>query len=233
MASFSKSIAIRVLSRLADAVYYWRLWFVYPQLVLFALCVWYTARHLEFDMSRNNLVGSEKRYHQIYLKFKKDFNVRDDFVVVVESEDPEKNRQFVERLGSKMEQEKSLFGDVFYKGDLKMLGPKALLFLDEPTLEDLYKTLHEYRPFIANFAQGTNLNSLFQLVNNQFRGASREKNAQTDSMIKAIPALQRIVDQGADSLRRFGMPPSPGVTALFGGGEQAQEGEYITFGNGR
>lgn len=233
MSAGADSIPVKTLKRLTHAVYYWRLWFVYPQLVLCAICIWYTLTHLEFDMSRNNLVGSEKKYHQIYLKFKKDFNVRDDFVVVVESEDAGKNRQFVERLGAKLEKEKALFTDVFYKGDLKMLGPKALLFLDEPTLDELYKTLKEYRPFIVNFAQANSLNALFTLVNRQFRGASREQNAQTESMIKAIPALQRVIDEAADSLRRFGTPPSPGITALFGGGDQAEQEQYITFAKGR
>ncbi|HTG43970.1 MAG TPA: MMPL family transporter [Verrucomicrobiae bacterium] len=229
----SDSIPVKILKRLALGVYYWRVWFIYPQVLLFGLCVWYTITRLDFDMSRNNLVGSDKKYHQIYLKFKTDFNVRDDFVVVVESEDPEKNRQFVERLGARMEAQTNLFGDVFYKGDLKMLGPKALLFLDEPTLRELQKTLREYRPFIASFAQATNLNSLFGLVNRQFRGARRQQNAETDSLLKAIPALERVIDLGTDSMRRFGTPPSPGITALFGSNNEAQEEQYITFAKGR
>ena len=107
-----------------------------------------------------DLVGAEKKYHQIYLKYKEDFNVRDDTVVVVESENAEKNRQFVERLGVKLERETNLFSEVFYKGDLKMLGPKALLFLDEATLDSMHKQLKEYRPFIENFARATNKESV-------------------------------------------------------------------------
>src|SRR3954469_21128373 len=176
MAASGHSILVRILKRLADAVYYWRLWFVYPQIALFGICVWYTFARLEFDMSRNNLVGSEKKYHQIYLRFKEAFNVRDDYVVVVESEDIEKNRQFVERLGAKLEQETNLFTDVFYKGDLKLLGQKALLFVDEPDLVEMKQALSEYRPFIADFAQATNLNSIFSLVNRQFRAAAVQTN---------------------------------------------------------
>ena len=228
-----ESIPTKLLRRLAHAVYYWRLWFVYPQIVLFGICVWYTAAHLEFDMSRSNLVGSGKRYHQLYMQFKENFNVRDDTVIVVESEDPEKNRQFVERIGAKLETETNLFSEVFYKGDLKMLGPKALLFLDEPTLEEMHRALQEFRPFISNFARATNLNSLFALVNQQFRTAGREQNANTDALINALPALQRIVDLGADSIQRSGTSPSPGITALFGAGEKAQEQQYITFAKGR
>ena len=79
-------------------------------------------------------MGSNKKYHQNYLRFKNEFPTQDDLVVVVESEDPEKNRQFVERLGAKLEAETNVFHDVFYKGDLKMLGPKALLFVTDEDL---------------------------------------------------------------------------------------------------
>ncbi|HVK58266.1 MAG TPA: MMPL family transporter [Candidatus Kapabacteria bacterium] len=228
-----QSIPVRALTRLAHSVYYWRSWYIYPQIVLFGLCVWYTIEHLRFDTSRSNLVGADKQYHQIYLKYKEDFNVRDDTVVVVESENAEKNRQFVERLGAKLERETNLFAEVFYKGDLKMLGPKALLFLDETTLDSMDQMLREYRPFISTFAKATNLHTLFSLVNYQFRTATREQNTNTDSLVKAIPALTRVVNLATDSLQRPGVPPSPGITALFGAGQKAEEQQYLTFAHGR
>ena len=80
-------------------------------------------------------------------------------MVVVESEHAEKNRQFVERLGAKLEAETNLFHDVFYKGDLKMLGAKALLFVPDQDLADLRQKLKDFRPFIAQFTRTTNLDS--------------------------------------------------------------------------
>src|SRR5213075_2394654 len=97
-----------------------RRWFVYPQILLFVVSVVYTVKYLEFDTSRSNLVGSNKKYHQNFMELKKEFPTQDDLVVVAESEDTEKNRQFVERLGARLEAETNLFRDVFYKGDLKM-----------------------------------------------------------------------------------------------------------------
>jgi outer membrane protein insertion porin family len=46
-------------------------------------------------------VGSDKKYHQNFLKFKKEFPTQDDLVVVVESENQEKNRQFVLKVAAK------------------------------------------------------------------------------------------------------------------------------------
>src|SRR5438552_2265734 len=177
------SMMARVLALLAAAVIRYRPLFFYPQLLLFGVCVFYTVKNLQFDTSRDNLVGANKKYHQNFLRFKKEFPTQDDLVVVVESDDPEKNRQFVERLGVRLESETNLFRDVFYKGDLKMLGSKALLFVSESDLAELKKTLIDYRPFIAKFSHTTNLVSLFSMVNAQFRTAKAEQNAQNESML--------------------------------------------------
>ena len=123
---------------LAGAVCRYPRWFVYPQFVLFALCVYYTAfsaRHLQMDMDRDDLVGSDKSYHQVFMKYRKEFPGEDELAVVVESNDQERNRQFVERLAAKLELETNLFTDVFYKGDLKALGRKALLFVPDQDLD--------------------------------------------------------------------------------------------------
>lgn len=227
------SLLPRLLARLARAVFRYPRWFFYPQALLFVACIFYTVANLVFDTSRNNLVGPNKKYHQNFLRFKAEFPVQDDLVVVVESEDPEKNRQFVERLGAKLEAETNLFRDVFYKGDLKLMGAKALLFVPENDLAGLKQTLKEYRPFIEQFTRATNLISLCDMVNTQFRTARREESAQTDAMLKALPVLERIIRQAAASLTRPGAPPSPGVTALFDAAPEAAQQEYITFNHGQ
>jgi hopanoid biosynthesis associated RND transporter like protein HpnN len=225
----------RVLRALAASVYAHRRLWLYPQVLLFGLCVYYTLTHLEFSTNRNDLVGSEKTYHHNFLRMKEEFPGQDDIAVVVESEDAEKNRQFVERLGARLEAETNLFHEVMFKGDLKMLGKKALLFLDEPSLRELQSSLADYRPFLSQFSKATNLQSLFQLVNNQIRSeftnTKREKTENVDAMMKALPALRRILDLGTDAIKRPGTPPSPGVTALFDAGAEAQAKQYITFGH--
>ena len=125
MASDLKSPTSRFLFWMAHAIYYRRRWFLYPQIVLALVCILFTIKKLEFLTSRNDLVGGDKAYHHVYLEFKKEFPVEDDLVVVVESDSMEKNRQFVERLGAKLEAETNLFTSVFFKGDLTMMGRKA------------------------------------------------------------------------------------------------------------
>lgn len=229
----------RLLRRLAAAVFAHPRWFVGPQFALFGMCVWFTVARLGFDMDRNNLVGSDKQYHRNFLALKKEFPGQDDLVAVIESEDQEKNRQFVERLGARLEAQSvagsptNLFTDVFYKGDLKLMGRKALLFVPETNLVELKQALKDYEPFLNQFSSSSNLVSLFNRVNTQIRTSAREQNAQTESLVKALPALERIVKRAEQSLARPGMSPSPGVDALFGAGEEAERDKYITFAGGR
>lgn len=233
------SLLARLLGRLAAAVCRHPRWFVYSQAALFVACIFYTVTGLQFETNRDNLVGSDKKYHQNFLQFKKEFPQQDDLVVVVESENAEKNRQFVERLGAKLLAETNLFEDVFFKGDLAMMGAKALLFVPDKDLVELQKTLHTDLPFIRQFTQTTNLVSFFDLINQQFRTsaqAAQATNGEMDSFIAALPALTRILTQAGDSLERLGTPPSPGVTTLFNAGdaaESAQSAAYITFNQGR
>ena len=193
----------------------------------------YARFHLKFDPSRDNLVGAGKTYHQNFLKFKKEFPAQDDLVVVVESESPEKNRQFVERLGAKLVVETNLFTDVLYRNDLKMLGRKALLFVPETNLVELRETLTNYLPFIQRFTQATNLDSMFGMVNSQILNGQTRGQAQPQAMvalIKAMPMLDRISREATVSLQHSGTPPSPGLSALFGAGD---EDIYITFESNR
>src|SRR4051812_29169339 len=223
----------RSLAWVASAVFRHRRLIIYSQAVLFVLSILVTVKFLKFDTNRDNLVGQNEKYQRAFLAYKKEFPQQDDLAVVVESDDIEKNRQFIERLGAKVLAESQTFTNVIYNNDLKMLGSKALLFVPETNLVELRDQLRGYMPFVQKFGQTTNLISFFDLINAQFRTAPRETNAQTESLVSALPALGRILSQADDSLHRPGTPPSPGVTALFDPSGSAETNIYVTYDNAR
>src|SRR5271169_3230338 len=113
------SLLARLLARLAAAIIRYPRWFVYPQAVLFLASILYTAGYLKTDMNRDNLVGANQKYHQNFLNLQKEFPQQcNGRVVVVESDNLDKNRQFVERIAAKMQVETNLFRDVFYQQSL-------------------------------------------------------------------------------------------------------------------
>ena len=227
------SFLARSLARLTVAVCRHPRWFFYPQVALFLLCVLYTIGFLKADMNRDNLVGPNQKYHQNYLRLQQEFPQQGDLVVVVESDNIEKNRQFVERIAAKMQEETNLFRDVFYQQSLAMMGSKALLYASETNLMEMKTMLQAARPFVRQFTQTTNLVSFFEQINTAFRTAPREASADTESLVKSLPALTRIVTQATDSLQHPGTPPSPNVIALFDTSGSGVLSNYITFANGR
>jgi hypothetical protein len=227
------TIFARLLRRLARAVCNHPRWFVYPQICLALAGALYTAASLTLDTNRSHLIGTNLRQQRIYLKYRQEFPREDELMVVVQSGQRELNRQFLERLAARVAPQTNLFTSLFYKGDLAAFGPKALLLVSTSDLEEMRRVLREYRPFIQEFVQATNFNSLFGLVNKQFRAAPGAEIAATQSLVQRIPFLQRLVEQATQSLLGPGMPPSPGVETLFAGGEQAEQSIYLAFDQGR
>jgi hypothetical protein len=227
------SFLARWLGRLTVGICRHPHWFFWPQLVLFGLCVLYTVFFLKADMNRDDLVGPNQKYHQIYMAYQKEFPEPDDLVVVVESGDLENNRQFVERIAAKMLAETNLFQDVFYQQSMAMMGTNALQFAEVTNLVEMRDTLHSARPFLSQFTQATNLVSLFEQVNRSFRNAKQENNAENQSLVQSLPALGRIISQAHDALLRPGVPPSPNVVTLLGNSDEAVCSSYLTFAHGR
>ncbi len=226
------SILARLLGKLTAAVIRYPRWFIYPQVLLFVVCVLYTIGYLKADMNRDNLVGPNHKNQENYLRLQKEFPLQgNDLVVVVESGNLEKNRQFVERIAAKMRAETNLFADVFYQQSLSVMGAKALLFASTNDLVELKQKLDDALPVIREFTPTTNLISFFEQVNTTFRTAPRDTNAQTESLVQAIPALTTIVKQATDSLELGGTPPPPSVSSLFSAGSETNI--YITYDHGR
>ncbi|MDB6122669.1 MAG: Exporter of the superfamily [Pedosphaera sp.] len=231
--SFSNSILARTLRRLAEVVSKHPKWFIYPQIVLSVLCVVYTIHGLKLDMNRDNLIGPGVKSHEIYMNFRKEFP-NEDQLVLVEGDRWERNRQFMERLATRIKSETNLFAGVFYKGDLATLGPKALLLAPTADLEQMRKSVGEYRPFLQDFAQATNLDSLFGMVNQRFLNARGETAGQREALLKALPFFESILVDANQSMSAPGQPPPPpGIESLFGGGTRGEQQLYLTFDKGR
>lgn len=227
------TILARSLAWTARTVFRHRRTVIYSQVVLFALSIFITVKFLRFDTNRDNLVGQNEKYQHSFLAYQKEFPQQDDIAVVVESEDLEKNRQFVERLGARVLARPQYFTNVIFNNDPLKFGSKGLLFFPEADLVDLRNTLKDFMPFLEKFGQTTDLVSFFDLVNKQFRTASQDTNAQNEALIGALPALNRILSQADESLNRPGTPPSPGIFTLFDPTGSAVTNIYVSYDNGR
>lgn len=224
--------AERALHWLAEGICRRPGWFVYPHLVLLTISLTYAVTHLEVRSNRSDLVSADADYERLWQAYRADFPLQDDLVVLVESEDPEKNRQFVERLGARLEAETNLFHNVLYRGDPRRFGPKALLFLPEEQLRTMAMALREYGPLVAAFRGVTNLQSLLAEVNTRLRAIPPDQ-ASHQPLSRALTPLTRMLTQASASLERSGMPPSPGWSSLFAETSEGAAREYLHLARGR
>lgn len=225
----------RLLHFLAEAVLRYPKWFWYSQLLLVVVCLGYTAISLQFSTDKNDLVSGQESFQLQFLEFKREFQMHDNVFVLVESENPEKNRQFVERLAIRLRAD-GQFTEAYYRAGLKLMGPKALLFLPEESLIRLRQSLRDYQPLFGTFSQATNLDSLFELVNRQFRliASSPSQAPKADTLGAALPVLRSIVDSAADFIESQEVPLFDGIASLLRSPQESASRQlYLTFDGGR
>ena len=231
----SENRAGRLLHFLAEAVFHHPRWFWYSQVLLVLVCLGYTVARLQFSTDKNDLISIRESYRREFLEFKREFKIHDNLFVLIQSESRDKNREFVERLAARLQVD-GQFTDVFYRGGLKLMGPKALLFLPEETLVDLQHNLWTNQPWFHTFSQATNLDTLFALVNRQFRlsASTSPGGVQEGTITRLLPTLQRVVDNASNCIESRETPLAPNVTTLLGNGqEENRQGLYLTFDHGR
>lgn len=213
--------------------------FIYPQILLFGLCVFYTITQLQFNTNRSDLVGAEKRYHRNFLDYKTTFQNQDEIVTIVESEDVNRNREFIERLGNRLHQEPDIFRDVFFKGNFQTLGPKSLQLIKE--IEDvkaLEEKLKSALPLLNQFTQVTNLTEMVRTINRQFRQSgkaepSKEEPQDPHPLASSLPLLSSLLNQTRHSLHQAEPIIPPAVSGLLGTSPRDTAKEYIQFDEGR
>ena len=225
--------ASRLLHALAKAaIEHWR-WFCLAQLLLLLICLAYTVVRLQFSTDKNDLISARESYRREFLEFKKEFKIQDNLFVLVGSESREKNLEFVERLAARLLGDPQ-FAAVYYRAGLRLMGPKAFLFLPEQMLAELQQNLRTNQPLFRTYSQATNIETLFTLVNRQFRLAEAKPAGEPNRLPRALQTLQWIVDKASDSIESREIPLVPNITTVFGrSANEARKELYLTFDRGR
>ncbi len=230
MKPLNESRAGHTLHLLGDLVLRYPRWFFYPQLLLALVCLGYTAIKLQFSTDKHDLISTQESYWREFLEFKRAFNIHENIFVLVKSESRQKNREFLDRLAARLQVDRE-FSGVYYKAGLKLMGPKALLFLPEEKLAELQQFLSMNRPLLQTFSQVSNLESMFALVNRQLRSLALTTTDSREGLAsQSLRALQQVVDGASDCIESRQMLLDPNLTTLFDASEEGNRHElYLTF----
>lgn len=116
----------------------------------------------------NDLLSSKESYHRKYLEYTHDFKAEEDYVIVIEGNDFEENKDCVEFLAKKLK-ENELFKNIFYKLDLgQMAEERGLLFLETDQLKNIEKQIGEFTALLGKDSFTLDLNSLLAVASTKF-----------------------------------------------------------------
>ena len=208
--------------------------------LLAVLAAWVTAERLTFKTGRGDLVAKDLPYVERHEKFRAEFSDFDGMVIVVEDEDPERQKEFAEALVKKFREHPDAISEVFYKIDTSYFKSRALLYLSPEDIVELGEKIREHRDFLDSVNSAPGLNQLLKSINAEissgmvdtlmgdFLGTAEEKKDDTQDLGLLI-ALLKQMDAHLNGESRYRSPWS----SFFSDDEPSlQEAGYLSSGDG-
>ena len=223
-----------VCSRIARR-YSWAVLFV--SLLVFVASLAVSARYLEFQTDREDLISAKDELHEIQERYLQEFPAADDVVVMVSGGDTAQREAYVDLLAGMLEKDPH-YTAVFPKVQLPFLTSRALLFLSEEDLVGLVAAVEEAHPFLLSLSSPQGLTSLLSDFEGNVSGSGQEK------LVSMLPFLSEIFHELRRAVETRGRADyhSPWGGLLFGQtspelAERSQGGLkdtdfYHTTGNG-
>ncbi|GJL77103.1 MAG: transporter [Nitrospinaceae bacterium] len=233
-----KTILDRLFSRIEHFAYTHSFSVILVSLVVAGASLWVTLERLTFKTGRGDLVAKNLPYVERHEKFRDEFQDFDGMIVVVEGEEPEQKKNFVEALADKIKSHPAVFSDVFYKVDTAYFKDKALLFLSQQDLVDLVGKIEEHKQFLDDVNASPGLNQLLRSINSEissgmvdtlmsgFIGTDDEQKDET----AGLSLLTALLKQMVAHLKEGAFYRSPWSSFFAGEQDSLKEEGYLVSG---
>jgi hopanoid biosynthesis associated RND transporter like protein HpnN len=198
----------------------------------------FTVAHLRLDADIDHMISAELPVRKTLEEYRKQFpEHKDQLVLVIEGDTPERVDQATARLATQlkqqMEQQNALFGSVYQPGSGPFFEQQGLLFLSLKELQGLTDDLAQAQPIISQLAADPTLHGLFttltSAIENRDKAATVDLSpllARVNDVLGAIlaghhaslswAALMHGKEKESTPYRRFILvQPSPDYSALF------------------
>lgn len=206
------------------------------------LGVYLTATRLGYLSDTNALIRPDAEFHQYYLDYRREFQVQDPYVVLVQGPNVERNRKCLADLAARCEAS-GMFRSVFWRIDFSKLENRFLLYLP---MEDLLEMESGIGRFLSLFADSggpqLNLNAMLSRANAMFDEEYLRKEESWDEFKPFVQQFAGSLDNLAAQLESGGQAtgPAPSLEGMFGAkgsiGDLERikaENEYLGFDGGR
>ena len=244
----------RYLAALADVVIRRPWLFIIVGVLLAAVATVYSVRKLEFKTSRNDLIGRDSAYWKLYSQYAEEFHAEEDYLVVVESDRPERNRAAVDALARQFlaagnnpapaddpVAQQFLPADVFYRVDFEPMEKWFLYYLSREELAQIGDSLKDFNQLVTLLQANPRLATFFDAMNQmlqQMEGAPEEQRRRMEAFLPTITGIVKQLGEQAGGPAKWRFL-SPWASAFFseemlGEAEQQMKWQgYHVFQNGK
>lgn len=244
----------RYLGALADAIARWPWALVLAGAILATVAGVHAKRHLDFKTSRNDLIGRDSEYWRLFSEYAREFRAEEDYIVVVESDQPARNRAAVDALTAALlapgnnqnptdalDAQRFLPEDVFARVSFEPLQQWFLYYLSTNDLVQIRDSLKDFNQLVAILQHDPKLATFLDAMNQMLQQMASAPEAERKSMEAFVPTVTAIVRQFADydPAQEKWRLLSPWANAFFseemvGEAEQQMKWQgYHVFRNGR
>ena len=172
------------------------LWIV---LLLVVVCGGVTAARLVIRNNTLDLIRKDSPVFQKYLAYMKEFDVRDEIVVVLKSDRLKDSRDAANALAVKLNQEKGL-DRVYYRHDFSPMSDRLLLLADEERLIGIRRQMEELATLVKGNKQALNLNGILGEASAKFNDPYLRKSSNWQEFIPFIEEFVRNLKRLAKDL---------------------------------
>ena len=168
----------------------------------------YTAFFLEFKTSRNDLIGRDSEYWRNFSEYAREFRSEEDYIVVVESDQPAKNRAAVDALAQALlapknnpypkdsaDAQQFTAAELFYRVDYDALKRWFLYYLSIDDLKQIRDSVKDFKQLVAILQHRPKLDTFFDSMNQMLGQMENAPDPQRRQMESFLPTITAIVNQ--------------------------------------
>ena len=158
-----------------------------------------TGTRLVIRNSTLDLIRKDSPVFQKYLAYMEEFDVRDEVVVVLKSDDLKASRKAANRLAEKLKTERGL-SRVYYRHDFSPMADRLLLMANEEQLTGIRRQMEELASLVRGNKQALNLNGILGEASSKFNDPYLRKSSSWQEFIPFIEEFVRNLKRLAKDL---------------------------------
>ena len=168
-------------------------------MALVVVCGAIAGTRLVVRNSTMDLIRKESPVFKKYLSYADEFDVRDEIVVVLKSDDLKASRAAANALAEKLKTEKGI-DRIYYRHDFTPMADRLLLLADEEQLTGIRRQMEELAALVKGNKQALNLNGILSEASGKFNDPYLRKSSSWQEFIPFIEEFVRNLKRLAKDL---------------------------------